>query len=179
MLSDSIKSLQSTIFIWVWSCHYNSSALCRWLDRYWRWYVWISELKSHVSQYFEMKDLNTLTYFLAHEVSLNDGDYCHTQAKYACHLLLMQVWRAILLFKLLLNQMLNSLSYIGEHLMILLYRKFCWRFSLLDYSSPWSWICYDDSVPKISNKEETQTKFWKQLLAFIIYFEHIKFISIM
>lgn len=124
MLSDSIKSLQSTIFIWVWSCHYNSSALCRWLDRYWRWYVWISELKSHVSQYFEMKDLNTLTYFLAHEVSLNDGDYCHTQAKYACHLLLMQVWRAILLFKLLLNQMLNSLSYIGEHLMILLYRKF-------------------------------------------------------
>ena len=46
----------------------------------------ISELKSFLSQHFEMKDLGNLSYFLGLEVSSNSDGYCLTQAKYATDL---------------------------------------------------------------------------------------------
>lgn len=47
----------------------------------------ISELKSFLSQHFEMKDLGSLSYFLGLEVSSNSDGYCLIQAKYATDLL--------------------------------------------------------------------------------------------
>ena len=50
-------------------------------------FVGIHSLQHFLSQYFEMKDLGTLSYFLVLKVTSSSDRYYHSQAKYASDLL--------------------------------------------------------------------------------------------